>query len=265
MHRDFSRLRPGIAALAALVTAAPAIGEDDPRRPGYVLQALGVEPELLASDEVLLVSETADAWRFEPASGPSTTRLIFFPGGVVEPTAYVPLVRRVATAGATVFLVKSPPGFAFPAARKSGGIEQAAAIRAHEPTRGNWVVGGHSLGAAIAASCVHDEPDSYQGLVLLGTTHPRDFDLSGWDGVVLKVIATEDRVAPLAKVERNKALLPPSTRWLEIEGGNHAQFGSYGPQAGDGTATIPADEQRARAAKAITELLRLAAEAGDRS
>lgn len=36
-----------------------------------------------------------------------------------------------------------------------------------------------------------------------------------------------------------------------IEGGNHAGFGDYGPQQGDGEATISADEQQEIAADAV--------------
>ena len=37
--------------------------------------------------------------------------------------------------------------------------------------------------------------------------------------------------------------LPADTEWITIEGGNHAQFGDYGVQDGDGEATISAEMQ----------------------
>ena len=37
-----------------------------------------------------------------------------------------------------------------------------------------------------------------------------------------------------------RALLPDDTAYLEIGGGNHAGFGAYGPQRGDGEASLPA-------------------------
>jgi len=40
--------------------------------------------------------------------------------------------------------------------------------------------------------------------------------------------------------------MPQDYKEVCIEGGNHAQFGSYGTQKGDGTAAIPAEEQWAR-------------------
>ena len=40
-----------------------------------------------------------------------------------------------------------------------------------------------------------------------------------------------------------------------IPGGNHAQFGDYGAQKGDGTAAISADEQRRQTVQAILPAL----------
>jgi hypothetical protein len=41
-----------------------------------------------------------------------------------------------------------------------------------------------------------------------------------------------------------------------IQGGNHAQFGNYGLQRGDGTATISAADQQVQAADLTVRLLR---------
>ena len=42
---------------------------------------------------------------------------------------------------------------------------------------------------------------------------------------------------------------------MEIQGGNHAQFGNYGPQKGDAPATISAEEQQARTVEAVAEFI----------
>ena len=42
---------------------------------------------------------------------------------------------------------------------------------------------------------------------------------------------------------------------VEIEGGNHAQFGNYGPQKGDLTAAISAEEQQAQTVATIEAFL----------
>jgi hypothetical protein len=75
----------------------------------------------------------------------------------------------------------------------------------------------------------------------------RDEVLAKWqesDG-----LATEDKIAA------SRPLLPAATRWVAIEGGNHAQFGWYGPQSGDGTATISREEQQRQIVAATLELL----------
>lgn len=47
------------------------------------------------------------------------------------------------------------------------------------------------------------------------------------------------------------------TQEIVIEGGNHAQFGDYGPQKGDGTAQITPEEQWEKTADAVMNLLHL--------
>jgi hypothetical protein len=98
------------------------------------------------------------------------------------------------------------------------------------------------------------------GLLLVGTTHPRDVDLSKITIPVTKIVGTKDGVAPIEKVEANRHLLPASTRWVRIEGGNHSQFGWYGFQPGDHFASISRDAQHTQLVTAIKESLRSAAE-----
>ncbi|MBP9041384.1 MAG: alpha/beta hydrolase, partial [Anaerolineaceae bacterium] len=50
-------------------------------------------------------------------------------------------------------------------------------------------------------------------------------------------------------IDQSEILLPASTRFVVIEGGNHAQFGYYGDQKGDNPAIIT----RATQQKAILE------------
>ena len=97
------------------------------------------------------------------------------------------------------------------------------------------------------------------GLTLLaslcGTTHPRDFDLSKFDRPVTKVYATNNGVATAEQTKRNGKLLPAHTRWVLIEGGNHAQFGWYGPQPEDKAASISRERQQEALVGATVELL----------
>jgi hypothetical protein len=74
-----------------------------------------------------------------------------------------------------------------------------------------------------------------------------------------QVFGTRDTVADVEKVERARANLPPSTRIVPIDGGNHSQFGYYGFQPGDWPATISRDAQQAITRRALLDALTTAA------
>lgn len=60
---------------------------------------------------------------------------------------------------------------------------------------------------------------------------------------VLTVYGSEDGVLNRSNLEKGRSLLPKDSREMCIPGGNHAQFGSYGKQKGDGLAEISGEEQ----------------------
>ena len=59
----------------------------------------------------------------------------------------------------------------------------------------------------------------------------------------------------MEKYEQGKEFLPEDFTEVYISGGNHAQFGNYGVQKGDGTASISADEQQAQTTLAISNMI----------
>ncbi len=59
----------------------------------------------------------------------------------------------------------------------------------------------------------------------------------------------------LTKKERPSDYEPAGAREHVIEGGNHAQFGSYGPQQGDGEPLVSAEEQVEETVTAIAEMV----------
>jgi pimeloyl-ACP methyl ester carboxylesterase len=75
------------------------------------------------------------------------------------------------------------------------------------------VVGGHSKGAVVASRLSATVP-SLAGLVLIGTSHPRDLDLSRLEMPVTKIVGTHDGIATPEKVQKNAILLPNQTRWV---------------------------------------------------
>ena len=107
----------------------------------------------------------------------------------------------------------------------------------------------------MASRIASERRTGFTGLVLIGTTHPRDVDLSTLAVPVTKVAGTRDGLAARTAVEANRAKLPAATRWVWIEGGNHSQFGWYGFQPGDRRATISAEAQRATMIQAVIDAL----------
>ncbi|MFT7775043.1 alpha/beta fold hydrolase [Roseateles sp.] len=215
----------------------------------------GVAPAQLHSDTRVQVLSSADALELRPIASLQARGLIFFSGSGVSAEAYVPLLRPVAEAGHRVFIVRLPWRFAPLESHRDEAIAQARALIASQPEATGWVAAGHSLGGAIAARWLQSPPPGVTALVLVGTTHPKDHDLSALQLPVTKVYATNDEVAPVRRVLGNRRLLPASTQWLEIKGGNHSQFGHYGHQLFDGDATITREEQQLLTRGALLQAL----------
>lgn len=177
----------------------------------------------------------------------SETGFIFYPGGKVEYTAYDPLMRALASKGVFCVLVKMPFNIAF--------FDPGAAdeIRASFTAVQNWYIGGHSLGGSMAADNVADNPDAYKGLVLLGAYSISD--ISHLDIKVLSAYGRYDGVMNKEKYDECKGNLPEDITETVINGGNHAYFGAYGEQNGDGEATITNYKQISVAAQIIFELM----------
>jgi pimeloyl-ACP methyl ester carboxylesterase len=204
----------------------------------------GVADALLRSGPEVTVSDGPATLEFLPASS-DRTALVFICGSGIHAHAYAPLLRPIADAGYAVFVVKLPYRFAPLDSHKAGVVDRARALIAAHPEVDRWVVAGHSLGGALAARIARAGRGLDAAFVLIGTTHPKEDDLSKLDAPFTKVYATNDNIAPPDRVMANKGLLPAHTEWIEIKGGNHSQFGNYGHQLFDGTATISREEQQA--------------------
>ena len=118
-----------------------------------------------------------------------------------------------------------------------------------------WAVGGHSLGGAMAAQFAKNHPSSVQGLILWAAYPDSGSDLSESHVKVVSISATRDGLATPDKIASSRPLLPSSTNWIEIVGGNHAQFGWYGPQPGDNSADISREAQQKQTMDATLQLL----------
>jgi len=212
---------------------------------------LGPMPQALAalqSDDAVQV--TQGPWlTFSPTGAEPITGLIFYPGGRVDPRSYAPAARAIASQGYQVVIVPMPFNLAV------FGAGRAADVIAAHPEIQNWAVGGHSLGGAMAASYLYTQPQAADGLILWAAYPASNNSLADRPLAVTSVSATEDGLATPDKIEASRPLLPSATRWVPIEGGNHAQFGYYGPQPGDGVATISREAQQQQVVAATLDLL----------
>jgi pimeloyl-ACP methyl ester carboxylesterase len=216
----------------------------------------GVDPGLLQSNASVSVFDSEEILTFSPKS-PRQSGLIFICGAGVSAHAYAPLLRPVADAGYSVFVIKLPYRLAPLESHKLVAIDRVHKVMAEHPEVSGWVLSGHSLGAALASRVARDNPSSLSALVLVGTTHPKSDSLASLRFPVTKVYGSNDGVAPLEKIDRNRSLLPEHTKWVLIDGANHSQFGHYGHQLLDGTATIPRAGQQEMTRTALLESLNL--------
>ena len=219
----------------------------------------------LTSGNGVNVSHADGYWQFQPSGTPSRTGLIFLPGALVDPIAYAPVTAAVARGGHTAVLIEVPRRGAFGGAESPEVSRRVRAAMNGLPDVRGWVVAGHSLGGRIAADLMRTPDPKFPGLVLIGTSHPREFSLAHLEIPVVQVFGTRDTVADADKVQSALVNLPPATRSVRIDGGNHSQFGYYGFQPGDWPATISRETQQQLTVQAILEALKTGSGRGFRT
>ena len=218
---------------------------------GFVVWAetpLGPAPEALSalkSDSQVIVT-TDQFITFQPANQQPTTGFIFYPGGRVDYRSYAVPLHQIAAQGYLVVLVPVRLNMAF------FEINAAQAVFAVHPEIQYWVVGGHSLGGVASALFAKDHPE-LAGLIFWAS-YPADDSLKTSQIKVLSIYGTND-MAGMEKFDETSKLLPESTQYVVIDGGNHAQFGDYGLQPGDKIATISRAEQQKQVEKATVDFL----------
>ena len=197
-------------------------------------RAEDVALEVLAQDTGISVQ---DNLTILSPSYSTDTAIIFYPGAKVEAEAYLPLLDQIRQTGVTCILVHMPFHMAIfdPNAAEN--------VMAQFPQIQHWYMAGHSMGGAMASQFASKHPDEVDGLILLGAYIYGDYP----DEKALTVYGSLNQ-----SVEDH---IDYTENIVEIEGGNHAQFGNYGPQKGDLPATISAEEQQAQAVTAIEAFL----------
>jgi len=220
---------------------------------GFIIWAetpLGPEPEALAaleSDTQVTVIED-DFITFQPVNVQPDSGLVFYPGGRVDYRSYAAPLHEIAAQGYLVVVVPVRLNLAF------FEINAAEPVLAAYPEIQHWAVGGHSLGGVVSSLFAKEHPTEVEGLVFWAS-YPSDDALKNSEIQVVSIYGTND-MAGMKVFEDSKTLLPVDTQFIIIDGGNHAQFGDYGPQPGDNPATISREEQQAQAVRATANLLK---------
>ena len=161
--------------------------------------------------------------------------IVFYPGAKVDPQAYVPLANELADRGYYCVIAKMPFNLAF------FGIDSASSLMGSASEVDEWWIAGHSLGGAMAAQFASAHGDELEGVFLLAAYAASD--LSQTDLSVNLIYGSNDGVLNRDALQNNEANLPSDSVTEVIEGGNHAGFGDYGPQDGDGECSIGAEQQ----------------------
>ena len=153
--------------------------------------------------------------------------LVFYPGGLVEPAAYAPVLHGIAESGVLVVITPMPLNLAI------FDTNAANAAMAEFPQITTWFIAGHSLGGAAAGIYAENNPGQINGLALWDSYPPQSADLSDNVLVVYSIYGTTDEFPNTDNFDDNRVLLPATAAYFPIEGASHAQFGDYGPQTGD--------------------------------
>lgn len=197
------------------------------RAEDVALEVLAQDSTIKEQDNLTILSPTY----------PTDTAIIFYPGAKVEAEAYLPLLDQIRQRGVTCILVHMPFHMAI------FDVDAAEEVMEQFPEYQHWYMAGHSMGGAMASQFAADHPDEVDGLILLGAyiygDYPDEDTLTIYGSLNQSV---EDHIDYTENI-------------VEIEGGNHAQFGNYGPQKGDLPATISAEEQQKQTVEAIEAFL----------
>lgn len=202
-----------------------------------------VAERYMQSDEAVTISKEKRGYLFD---GPGTGDLIiFYPGAKVQTEAYAPILHQTAASGYDCYLVNMPFRLAF------FGMNHAEDVMADHPDYEQYFLSGHSLGGAMAGNFAAEHPDEISGVIFMAAYPTKS--LEGHS--VLSLYGSQDEVLNMQHYKNSMSFMPDNFTEAVIEGGNHAQFGDYGKQKGDGEAEIPAKEQWDETVTAIVDFM----------
>lgn len=203
------------------------------------------EEALISDDEITVENEAYIS--FTPRNKEVTKGFIFYPGGGGKAEAYAPICRQIAEQGYEVIIAKMPLNLAVLSPNK------ADKIISDFDNIDSWSIGGHSLGGVMASkyASTHEEIKG----VALYASYPSDDKLKNSNMEVVSIYGSKDGVINKENLYESKENLPADTIFIEIDGGNHSQFGDYGLQEGDNKAVISGEKQFNITAEYTIELL----------
>jgi hypothetical protein len=219
---------------------------------GFVVWAempLGPAPEALSaleSDSQINVTIN-DFITFQPSNVQPTTGFIFYPGGRVDYRSYAVPLREIAAQGYLVVLLPVRLNLAF------FDVNAADPVFAAYPEIKHWAVGGHSLGGVASGLYAKDHLEKLDGIIFWAS-YPADDLLKNSGLKMLSIYGTND-MAGMEIFDETSTRLTTNAQYVVMDGGNHAQFGDYGPQPGDKAATISRTEQQKQIVEATTNFL----------
>jgi hypothetical protein len=187
--------------------------------------------DLVLNDSQLEVIDKPDYIVLSAKKSVAKIGLIFYPGAKVDSRAYLYKFAALAKQENVIIYITKPwLKYAFT------DINGAKKVIDENKNIQTWILGGHSLGGAMACEYTKNHAD-IKYLILIGSFCSAD--ISGTDKSVLSINGSEDGLIDSKKLDQYKKNVPKSARFEVVEGMNHAQAGNYGEQLGDKLATSP--------------------------
>lgn len=185
------------------------------------------------------VKDSPDGITFEPTRRTLPQKgFLLYPGCNVESAAYAPICHLLANAGITAHIVKFPQQLP---ALKPNAAERI--VRQHPEIE--WTIGGHSMGGIFSGNYALNHPQAIKKMVFMASFPVEKTRLANPQQGKLFISGSHDTVIDrkLQNWMTDHLRNAPNVYFEEIPGGNHAQFGSYGIQQGDGQAIIAPAQQ----------------------
>jgi Alpha/beta hydrolase family len=186
------------------------------------------------TDPGISITSTDHSIVMKPTGTSTGIGLVFIPGAKVDPYAYMYKLSGIVESGITVVITKPTLNLAFFDTRPLSAFQKDA------PSVGRWFVGGHSLGGVKA--CILANTPGVHGVVLFGSYCANDVSNVGL--TALSISGSNDKLSTPKKIADAAHNLPKDALFDEISGADHASFGNYGKQPGDGVATISSSRMR---------------------